>query len=167
MGSRQRSRCLTGFVTLWRTPTLGSVTFAGAPIALCISFAARLESFLYMLLCRLVPKRVNKKELHRLSTIDDLQQLLDKASDVGVSMEEIQQLKVRYCCMRVRSRSVHCSSPKCLRRTLSPAPMPYLARLMSLSLLTGASHQHNMPAFSVTIVMRHRRATSIEHQPCT
>lgn len=45
---------------------------------------------------RLVPKRVNKKELHRLSTIDDLQQLLVKAMEVGVCMEEVQQLKVLY-----------------------------------------------------------------------
>lgn len=57
------------------------------------------------LLCRLVPKRVNKKELHRLSTIDDLQHLLDRASDVGVSMEEIQQLKVR-CCYSLSSKGV-------------------------------------------------------------
>jgi hypothetical protein len=43
---------------------------------------------------RLVPKRVNKKELHRLSTIEDLQQLVLKADSVGVRMEEVQQLKV-------------------------------------------------------------------------
>ena len=44
--------------------------------------------------CRLVPKRVNKKELHKLSTIDELQQLLATAAEVGVRMEEIQQLNV-------------------------------------------------------------------------
>ena len=37
---------------------------------------------------------MNKKELHRLSTIDDLQQLLAKATAVGVRMEEVQHLKV-------------------------------------------------------------------------
>ena len=42
---------------------------------------------------RLVPKRVNKKELNRLSSIEDLQQLVLKADSVGVRMDEVQQLK--------------------------------------------------------------------------
>ena len=37
---------------------------------------------------------MNKKELHKLSTVDELQQLLVTAAEVGVRMEEIQQLKV-------------------------------------------------------------------------
>ena len=42
---------------------------------------------------RLVPKRVNKKELHKLSTVDDLRHLLSKADSLGVHMDEAQQLK--------------------------------------------------------------------------
>ena len=110
------------------------------------SFSVNFHDFTIMhppLLCRLVPKRVNKKELHRLSTIDDLQQLLQKAAEVGVSMEEIQQLKVRYfCCIHLPSiafSSAHRIVRLC--RTLSPALMLCLAGLMLLSpsRLKGAS----------------------------
>lgn len=61
---------------------------------------------------------MNKKELHKLSTVDELQQLLVTAAEVGVRMEEIQQLKVLALLHAFGlKRTVHSANEMRARRT--------------------------------------------------